>query len=81
MLIGTSDHTKVYLNGDVIYHTSSVRPFVEDQDIVTGITFKKGINTLIFKSAKDAPTEWKGSVRFTAKDGKPLAGIRLSLTP
>ena len=51
-----------------------------DQDVVSGVELKAGVNVLLFKIANEADY-WRASIRFTDAAGQPLKGIRVTLEP
>jgi WD40 repeat protein/tRNA A-37 threonylcarbamoyl transferase component Bud32 len=80
MKVGSDDEAKIYLNGREIYRNETARACVPDQDEVTGIDLKAGLNVLLFKVVNEA-LGWQGSVRFTDAAGQPLKGVRVTLDP
>jgi WD40 repeat protein len=75
MLVGSDDEAKVYLNGTPIYKAPYARSFVADQDAVD-VTLKAGVNVLVFKVINEQ-VNWKGSIRFTDAQGRPVQGIQV----
>lgn len=46
------------------------------------VKFKAGCNVLVFKVLKQTGYwHWQGSIHFTDSAGKPINGIRVTLTP
>jgi WD40 repeat protein len=80
LTMGTEGQSKVYLNGAEIYRCEEARKYVPDQDVVTRVEFKKGINVLVFKLAIEQGI-LRASLRFADASGEPLKGIRVTLTP
>ena len=80
MKIGSDDQSKVYLNGKAVYQQEEARPFVPDQDEVSGIDLKAGTNVLVFKVVNER-LDWRGSIRLTDAAGEPVKGIHVTLTP
>ena len=78
--VGSKDQAKIYLNGKEIYRCTRGRFYVPDQDVVTGVELKAGINVLVFKVVNELYS-WAGSVRLTDAAGQPLKGIRVTLEP
>jgi eukaryotic-like serine/threonine-protein kinase len=78
--IGSGDQCKVYLNGKEIYRWAEPRSFAPDQDTVSGIELKAGLNVLVFKVVNET-RDWLGSIRFTDAAGQPVKGIRVTLSP
>lgn len=70
----------LYLNGKEIYWSDAPRGYAPDQDVVTGVELKAGLNVLVFKVVNET-IEWLGSVRLTDAAGQPVQGIRVSLAP
>jgi hypothetical protein len=79
MHVGSDDQAKVYLNGREAYRYSRLRHIARDEDSVGGLAFKRGVNVLVLKLVNET-YDWKGCVRFTDKDGRPVQGLRVSLT-
>jgi WD40 repeat protein/serine/threonine protein kinase len=80
MKVGSDDEAKIYLNGREIYRNETARACVPEQDEVTGIELRAGLNVLVFKVVNET-LGWQGSVRFTDAAGQPLKGIRVTLDP
>jgi WD40 repeat protein/serine/threonine protein kinase len=80
MKVGSDDQARVYLNGQEIYHYEKGRAFEPDEDEVSGVEMKAGINVLVFKVVNQLG-EWHGSVRLTDTAGEPVKGLRVTLTP
>lgn len=76
--IGSDDGCKVWLNGQEIGKDTSDRALEKDQNDFVGLTLKKGTNVLVFKVCNGI-ADWTGCARFTDKDGKPLAGLKVEL--
>jgi WD40 repeat protein/serine/threonine protein kinase len=79
--VGSDDLCLVYLNGKEVYRREEPRAYVPDQDVVTGLALKTGLNVLLFKLALEDADQWRGSIRFTDAAGQPLKGIRGTITP
>ena len=80
MKVGSDDQAKIYLNGKEIYRNEEARPCVPDQDVVTGVGLRAGLNAFVFKVVNEA-RDWQGPVRFADAAGQPVKGIRATLTP
>ncbi|HUS37567.1 MAG TPA: hypothetical protein VM680_19620, partial [Verrucomicrobiae bacterium] len=80
MKVGSNDQSKVYLNGREIHRRMHDRTYIEDQDAVSGIELRTGLNVLVFKVVND-DGGWQGSVRFTDHADHPLKGITVTLDP
>ena len=82
LLIGSEDRSIVYLNGREVYRREEPRSYVRDQDVATGLQLKAGLNVLVFKVVINAEGgDWRGSIRFTDAAGRPVKGIRATITP
>jgi WD40 repeat protein/serine/threonine protein kinase len=82
MRLGSLDQSKVYLNGREIYRNENSRSYVPDQDVVSGVELKAGLNALVFKLVLNHRLDsWQGSIRFTDAAGQPVKGIRVTVTP
>jgi hypothetical protein len=79
MHVGSDDQAKVYLNGKEVYRWPDARAFVPDHN-ATVVDLNAGLNVVVFKVVNGLGT-WKGSIRFSNRDGKPLDGIRVVLDP
>jgi hypothetical protein len=79
--VGSDDQCLIYLNGNEIYRRPEPRTYIRDQDTVTGVALKSGLNVLVFKLAHEESDDWRGSIRFTDPAGQPVKGIRTTITP
>lgn len=91
---GSDDLARLFLNGKEISQrpvgvgwippiavpTPPAPQWIEDEDQVSGLQLKAGLNVLIFKVA-NSQGRWEGSVWLTAADGQPVKGIRVALSP
>jgi hypothetical protein len=80
LLVGSDDDVLVYLNGKPVHHHIGIRQWIADNDVVPGVELNAGVNTLVMKVVNYGG-DWGGSVRFTDAAGRPVEGIRVSLTP
>jgi WD40 repeat protein/serine/threonine protein kinase len=80
MKVGSEDQSVIYLNGSEIYRWPRPRKYVPDQDVVSGVELKAGVNVLLFKIANEEDF-WRASLRFTDAAGQPVKGLRVTLTP
>jgi eukaryotic-like serine/threonine-protein kinase len=78
--IGSDDQAKIYLNHKEVYTSHSARDVAVDEDVRTGIILKQGTNVLLFKVVNEEGP-WGGCIRFMDAAGKPVKGIRVTLTP
>ena len=77
--IGSDDQCKVYLNGKEVHKFTEPRPLEKDQDTAE-VTLQKGINVFVFKIVNEK-VDWSGSARFLDKEGKPVKGLKATVTP
>jgi len=66
--------------GKEIYRHGGALKYVTDQDVMTGLELKAGLNVLVFKVVNETEG-WQGSIRFTDRVGHPVKGIQMTLTP
>jgi hypothetical protein len=78
--IGSDDSSCWWLNGKEAIRVYAGRPMEKDQDTKDGLALKKGCNVLIFK-AINGEGEYGVCARFTDKDDKPLANLKVALAP
>jgi WD40 repeat protein/serine/threonine protein kinase len=78
--VGSDDQAKIYLNGREIYRNEASRSWVADQDVVTGVELKAGLNVFVLKVVNEQ-YDWQASVRFSEAGGLPVKGMRVTLTP
>jgi hypothetical protein len=78
--LGSDDQVKVYLNGKAVHTHDEGRAFEKDQDSVTALSLKKGLNVLVVKVVNEGE-DWAMSARFLDKDGKPVAGLKATTKP
>jgi hypothetical protein len=80
MEVGSAEQAKIILNGQEVYRKTDTPQWEPNRDTVTGIHLKAGANVLVFKLVGQA-NDWKGSVRITEAQGKPVPGLRFTLDP
>jgi hypothetical protein len=80
MKVGSEDQSIIYLNGNEIYRWPRPRKYIPEQDVVSGVELKAGVNVLLFKIANEEDF-WRASLRFTDAAGQPLKDIGVTLTP
>ena len=78
--VGSDDQLKVYLNGKAVHTNEEARGLEVDQDGVTGLALKKGLNVLVLKVINEGE-DWSASARFVDKDGKPVGEIKAATAP
>src|SRR5262249_44192041 len=78
--VGSDDQSKVYLNGKEIYRCERDRSYVPDQDTITSVELKPGLNVLVFKVVNELD-QWLASFRSPAPSALPLSGSHLPATP
>jgi hypothetical protein len=77
--VGSDDQAKVYLNGQEVYKYTRVRPLAT-LDPSRSVTLRKGTNVLVLKVVNESG-QWLGCARFVDRDGKPVEGLEVRLTP
>ena len=80
MKVGCDDEASVYLNGTLAYQCWDGRRYVADEDVAAEVELKAGINVVVFKVVNNMG-DWIGSVRFTDREGRPLADLTVTLEP
>jgi eukaryotic-like serine/threonine-protein kinase len=78
MIIGSHEPCEVYLNGKLVFKSSSIIDFDPDEFTARDIVLKGGINVLVFKTVTDG-IGWEASVRLIKSGGAPVEGIKVSL--
>jgi len=78
--VGSDDEAKVYLNGQEKYICHDRRPLIAGQDKVEDVALSAGLNVLVFKVVNEN-LNWAGSIRLTDRQGNPVKGIKVTLTP
>lgn len=77
--LGSDDGCKVWFNGKVVVTHPEPRPAAPDQDRAN-IRLNKGVNTVLFKVVNEGG-QYGLYLQVTALDGKPLPGLRSTLSP
>ena len=80
LFIGSNDQGKVWLNGQVVLVHDKPRSLKKDADVASGLTLRKGENTVVFKVANDKGN-WQGCLRFGDKAGKPMVDLHVTTSP
>ncbi len=80
LLAGGNDQTRVYFNGQAVSTSTEPRALTKDSDMAKGLTFQKGVNTVVMKIVNEVGN-WQGCLRFTTEDGTPLKNYTLQLQP
>ena len=70
----------MYLNGQEKYKCRDRRSLIAGQGKVEDVALRAGLNVLVFKVVNE-DRNWGGSIRLTDRDGNPLKGIKVTLTP
>jgi hypothetical protein len=79
--MNSNDQGKVYLNGKELVKFTDTRTLEKDaEDSASGVTLKKGVNTLVLKVVNEE-NNWQGSVRFMTSTGKPVTDIKVETKP
>jgi WD40 repeat protein len=71
--VGSDDQSKVYLNGRAVHKALHVRGLRRDEDVVEGVSLRRGQNVLVFKIINEE-VDWKGCLRFLDK-GRPIRSV------
>ena len=77
--VASDDQGKVYLNGREIYQSRQIRD-IEWLDPVGPVSLKRGVNVLLFKVVNESGP-WEGCARLVDDAGRPVQGLRVTLTP
>lgn len=73
LLVGSDDYVKVWINGRLVHtYKTERRPGAADQDIVSGMALKKGLNRVVVKCV-DVVLDWDFYLRLTDSAGKSIA--------
>jgi len=69
LCVGSDDYVKVWINGSCVHTYKDKRRASDwDQDVIEGVTLKKGVNRIVVKCV-DVVVNWDFYLRFTdAKD-------------
>jgi hypothetical protein len=78
--VGSDDQCAVWLNGSEVIRSTEARAIGRDQNQAEGVTLNRGINVIVFKVVNEIG-DWAGCARFVDKDGRPVTGLTLGLTP
>ena len=79
MAVGSNDQGRIYFNGVDIYAFTEARPLMLDAD-KGKVTLKQGVNVIVFKVV-NVSNSWQAAMRLTDKAGKPLASVKIRLSP
>lgn len=79
LLMGSNDQGKILLNGRQVVKFDATRALEKDQTAAELVTLRKGENVLLFKVINEG-NNWQGCVRFVDGAGKPVTGLRVTLT-
>ncbi|MBE3123930.1 MAG: hypothetical protein IMZ65_03930 [Planctomycetes bacterium] len=73
LYVGSDDFLTVWINGKQVHSFAAERrASVRDQDIVKGITLKKGLNRVVVKCV-DVVFDWNFYFRLTDSQDRPIA--------
>ena len=78
--VGSDDQARVYLNGQKIYENFRDRALLPDENTVSDIELKAGLNLVVFKIVNGVGG-WGGSLRFADKDDQPIPDLEVTLQP
>jgi WD40 repeat protein len=77
--VGSDDMAKVYLNGQEVYKFSRAHSLTV-LDPIGPVDLRKGTNVLVLKVVNTFG-DWEGCARFVDREGNPVSGLRVRLTP
>jgi hypothetical protein len=73
LYVGSDDYLKVWVNGKLVHtYKTERRASAADQDIVPGVTLKKGLNRVVVKCV-DVVLAWDFYLRLTDAKDRPIA--------
>jgi hypothetical protein len=78
--VGSDDEAKVYLNGQEKFKYRDRCPLIAGQDKVEDAALRAGLNVLVLKVVNE-DRNWAGSIRLTDREGNPVKGVKVTLTP
>jgi hypothetical protein len=71
---------KVYLNGKEVLRSPRPRALTADEDVVSNVSLKQGINVLMLLVINET-RDWSACARLTQADGQPAVDVKVTLTP
>ena len=80
MHVGSDDQAKVYLNGQLLLRCGAARTFAFDQNTIKDVSLQAGLNVLVLKLVNETG-DWRGSIGITDEQGRPVDGVRVSVSP
>lgn len=80
LFVGTNDQGKVWLNGQPVFAHEKPRSLKKDNDVVSGLTLRKGENVVVLKVANERGN-WQGCLRFGDASGTPMVDLHVTSTP
>jgi hypothetical protein len=80
LMVGSDDGVRAWLNGEPVLQVDAMRPWVPDEDRISGVRLRKGWNLLVLKVAQRG-WDWRMSARFLTSRGMPVSGLRYGLKP
>jgi hypothetical protein len=78
--IGSDDQVKISLNGREILRVERARALAIDEDVISKVALKKGVNVLVLQVINEA-RDWCACARLTDLAGKPPANVKTTPTP
>jgi serine/threonine protein kinase len=78
--VGSDDQAQIYLNGHKLYEQKRPRGLKLDEDTVSDVELRAGLNVVVFKVV-NGEANWRGSLRFATRDDRPVTGIEVTLDP
>jgi WD40 repeat protein len=77
--VGSDDQAKVYLNSREVYKYRGPGASIPDRDAVK-VSLRRGTNVVVLKVVNETGA-WQNCLRFADAQGRPVPGLRVSLTP
>jgi hypothetical protein len=79
--MNSNDQGKAYLNGKELVKFTDTRVLDKNtEDTATGVTLKKGVNTVVLKVINQE-NNWQGSLRFLDASGRPVTDLKIATAP
>ena len=79
LYVGSNDQVRVYLNGQSVLAHDKTRSLKKDDMVATGLTLKKGHNTVLMKVVNEK-NAWQACLRFGDAHGTPMTDLQVTTT-
>lgn len=79
LFVGSNDQVRVYLNGQSALAHDKTRTLKKDDMVATGLTLKKGHNTVLMKVVNEK-NAWQACLRFGDAHGTPMTDLHVTST-